>query len=191
MPALLPSELPVRARTRHHWIVMLRLPSRLLLIALLLLLLMAIVSPDPMVLLFAVVVGAVGFFRWHTWRAEWVILTSQRIIRVQGVPETTSSEASLRLDRISGARVIQTVPGKILGYANIELEAPGEHPDIRRLRRIAHPHAFYLELRRQVFGDGQPPDPDDEPGEHITEPLPSLPGERDRFGRRREWHDDY
>jgi hypothetical protein len=192
MPALLPSELPVRARTRHHWIVLLRLPSRVLAIALLVLLLIAIVSPNPMALVFALTLGAVMFFRWHTWRAEWIILTTQRIIRVQGVPETTSSEASLRLDRISGARIVQTVPGKILGYGNIELEAPGEHPDVRRLKRIAHPQAFYLELRREVFGDGVGPDPDDEPPhEHITEPLPFLPNERDRFGRRQHWHNDY
>lgn len=192
MPALLPSELPVRARTRHHWVVLLRLPSRLLIIALLVLLLIAIITPDPMAWVLGLIVGLIIFFRWHTWRAEWVILTSQRIIRVQGVPETTTSEASLRLDRISGARMIQTVPGKIFGYANIELEAPGEHPDVRRLRRIAHPHAFYLALRRQVFGDGQSPDPNDVPaGEQITEPLPRLPADRDHFGRRRTWDSDF
>ncbi|HZC70296.1 MAG TPA: PH domain-containing protein [Jatrophihabitans sp.] len=192
MPALLPSELPVRARTRHHWIVLFRRPHRVLLIALLVLLLMALVAPDPMAWVLVVVIASIGFFRWHTWRAEWVVLSSLRIIRVQGVPETTSSEASLRLDRISGARVVQTVPGKILGYATIELEAPGEHPDVRRLRRIANPDTFYLELRRLIFADGHGPDPDEEPPhEHITEPLPFLPTDRDRFGRRRHWHNDY
>ena len=181
MPALLPSELPVRARTRHHWVVLLRLPSRLLIIALLVLLVMAIVSPDPMAWVLGLIVAVTIFFRWHTWRAEWVILTSQRI-----------SEASLRLDRISGARMIQTVPGKIFGYANIELEAPGDHPDVRRLRRISHPHAFYLALRRQVFGDGQLPDPNDvSAGEEITEPLPRLPSDRDPMGRRRTWDSDF
>lgn len=191
MPALLPSELPVRARTRHHWIVLLRPPHRILAIALLVLLLMAVVVPNPMAWVLIAVLATIMFFRWHTWRAEWVVLSSQRIIRVQGVPETTSSEASLRLDRISGARVVQTVPGKILGYANIELEAPGEHPDVRRLIRIANPDTFYLELRRRIFSDGQSPDPDDEPHEHTTEPLPFLPTDRDRFGRRRHWQNDY
>jgi hypothetical protein len=180
MPALLPSELPVRARTRHHWIVMFRPPGLLLTVALAVLLLMAIVSPQPMAWLLALVVGGFGFLRWQTWQAEWVIVTSKRIIRVQGVPETTSSEASLRIDRISGARMVQTVPGKILGYANIELEAPGDHPDVRRLKRIARPHQFFLELRRVVFGEPHSPDPNDEPQEFITEPLPR----RDQFGRR-------
>jgi hypothetical protein len=159
---------------------MFRPPHKLLALALLLLLVMAAISPNPMAWLLALVLGGLAFLRWQTWQAEWVILTSKRIIRVQGVPETTTSEASLRLDRISGARMIQTVPGKILGYANIELEAPGDHPDIRKLRRIARPHEFFLELRRVVFGEPHAPDPNDEPQEYVTEPLPR----RDEFGRR-------
>jgi hypothetical protein len=190
VPALLPSELPVRARTRHHWVVMFRLPHKLLLLALVVLLLAAVVQPNPMAWLLGLVVGLLAFLRWQTWNAEWVILTGKRIIRVQGVPETTSTEASLRLDRVSGARLIQTVPGKLLDYGTIELEAPGDHPDVRRLRRIARPHEFYLELRRVVFGDGVPLDPNDDPHAgpsgygYATEPLPRLPGHQ-RFGRRR------
>jgi hypothetical protein len=164
---------------------MFRPPHLLLAIAIVLLLLMAVIEPNPMAWLLAVVVGGFAFLRWQTWQAEWVILTGKRIIRVQGVPETTTSEASLRIDRISGARMIQTVPGKILGYANIELEAPGDHPDVRRLKRIAQPHEFYLELRRVVFGEPRAPDPDDDPQQHITEPLPFLPSSRDRLGRHR------
>jgi hypothetical protein len=185
VPALLPSELPVRARTRHHWIVLLRPPHKVLAIALVVLLLAAIVEPDPMAWVFGLLAVGLGFLRWQTWQAEWVILTGKRIIRVQGVPETTSSEASLRVDRISGARLIETVPGKILGYGTIELEAPGDHPDVRRLKRIAEPKKFYLELRRVVFGEVHQPDPDDDPRDYVTEPLPTLPPDRDRFGRRR------
>jgi hypothetical protein len=187
VPALLPSELPVRARTRHHWIVLLRPPHKLLALALTVLLLMAVVQPNPMAWLLALLVVGLGFLRWQTWQAEWVILTGKRVIRVQGVPETTTSEASLRIDRVSGARLVQTVPGKILGYGTIELEAPGDHPDVRRLKRIADPHAFFLELRRVVFGDGRTPDPDDDPRDYVTEPLPTVRPDRDQFGRRRTW----
>jgi hypothetical protein len=187
VPALLPSELPVRARTRHHWVVMFRRPHLVLVLALVVLLLAAVVDPNPMAWLCVVVLGAFAFLRWQTWQAEWVILTSKRIIRVQGVPETTTSEASLRLDRISGARIIQTVPGKMLGYATIELEAPGNHPDVRRLERIARPHAFYLELRRVVFGEPDGPDPDDDPRGYVTAPLPVL--RRDFGGRHRRYRE--
>jgi hypothetical protein len=185
VPAFLPSELPVRARTRHHWIVLIRLPHKVLGIALIVLLLAAILDPNPMAWLFGIVILGLGFLRWQTWRAEWILLTGKRIIRLQGIPETTSSEASLRVDRISGARLVVTVPGKILGYGTIELEAPGDHPDVRRLKRIAAPDTFYLELRRIVFGEGTRVDPDDDPRGYITEPLPPISADRDRFGRRR------
>lgn len=181
VPALLPSELPVRASTRHHWVILLRPPHKVLIAALVVMLIAALIKPDPMAWVFAVVAFALAFLRWQTWQAERIILTGKRIIRVQGVPETTSSEASLRVDRISGARLVQTVPGKLLGYGTIELEAPGEHPDVRRLKKIAEPQMFYLELRRLVFGEPVGHDPDDEPQDYVTEPLPPMPPVRDRY----------
>lgn len=173
--ALLPSELPVLARARHHWIVMLRLPSRYILYLLAAFLVAAVIKPDPMVLVFAVVVGAGAFVRWQTWRAEMILITRSRVIRYRGVPETTSSESSLRLDRITGLVLEQTVLGKILDYGSIEIEAPGQHPDVRMLVKIARPHNFYLRLRQIVFGEGVDLDPDDQPQDFITAPLPKLP----------------
>ena len=174
MPALLPSELPVLARAQMHWIVMLRRPHAVLTIALLVLLAAAAVQPNPMALLFVLVFGATAFMRWQTWRAEAVILTRRRIIRVRGVPETTSTESSLRLDRISGAVLEQTVLGKILNYGSIELEAPGSHPDVRKLVKIARPHPFFLQVRLAVFGKGSDRDPDDRSQDFSTAPLPRL-----------------
>jgi hypothetical protein len=191
VPALLPSELPVRARTRHHWITLLRLPDKVPGIALVVLVVLAYLFPNPMLWVLLLVLVGAGFLRWQTWAAEWVILTGKRIIRIQGVPETTSSEASLRVDRVAGARLVQTVPGKLLRYGTIDLEAPGDHPDVRHLKKIANPQEFYLELRRVVFGDPRRGDPDsgidDTRDEYSTEPLPRLPRiprNGDRFGRR-------
>ncbi|MDT4922574.1 MAG: hypothetical protein QOG01_287 [Pseudonocardiales bacterium] len=163
--------------------MLLRPPHKFLALALLVMLIAAAAQPKPMAYVFGAAVAALAFLRWQTWQAESVILTGKRIIRVQGVPETTSSEASLRVDRISGARLVETVPGKLLGYGTIELEAPGDHPDVRRLKKIARPREFYLQLRTVVFGEGARPDPDDDPGEFVTEPLPFLPPDRDRFGQ--------
>jgi hypothetical protein len=186
MPALMASELPEAARTQHHWIVLLRLPDRWHALAGLIVFVLAVIWPAPWLLIFVVLVGAVAFLRWQTWQAEQIILTQKRIIRVQGVPETTTSEAFLRLDRISGARLVQTVPGKILHYGTIELEAPGDHPGVRRLKRIAQPKGFYLQLRGVLFGEPHQPDPNDGLGigDYITEPLPYLPTDKDLFGRR-------
>ena len=172
MPAFLQSELPVLARTRHHWVVMLRRPHLVFLLALALLVLAAVVDPLPMALLLVLVVAAFAVLRWQMWRAEWVILTRRRIIRVRGVPETTSAESSLRLDRISGAVLEQTVMGKVLDYGTIQLEAPGEHPDVRHLVRIARPHRFYMQVRKAVFGNEIDFDPDVPTQDFATAPLP-------------------
>jgi hypothetical protein len=154
------SELPELARARHHWIVLLRWPGKFAALGMIALFVLAIVKPVPFVLLFILVLVAAAALRWQTWKAELIILTTKRIVRVRGVPETTTSEASLRIDRVSGARLIQTVPGKLLDYGTIELEAPGDHPDVRHLVRIAKPKAFYDRLRRVVFGEELRADPD-------------------------------
>jgi hypothetical protein len=172
MPAFLQSELPVLAQVRHHWVVMLRRPHIVLVVALLVLLVAAIVEPWPMAVLFVLVFGAFAFLRWQTWQAEWIILTHRRIIRVRGVPETTSAEASLRLDRVSGAVLEQTVMGKLLNYGTIELEAPGSHPDVRKLVNIATPNEFFRQTRKLVFGNDLDLEPDDRPQNHVTAPLP-------------------
>jgi hypothetical protein len=188
MPALLPSELPVLAVARLHWIVMLRRPHPLLAIALVVLLAAAVFDPSPMALIFLLVLCAGGFFRYQNWRAEQVILTRRRIIRVRGVPETTKTEASLRLDRISGAVLQQTVLGKLLGYGSIELEAPGQHPDVRVLSTIARPHRFYLQVRRVVFGAGADLDPDDVPPDPTQPGRPPQPPGMPRAAQ--PWQDD-
>ena len=172
MPALLQSELPELARTRHHWIVLIAPPSKWAMLGLLALFAAAVVKPTPFALLFLIVFVAAAALRWQTWRAELIILTRKRVVRVRGVPETTSSEASLRIDRVSGARLVQTVPGKLLDYGTIELEAPGDHPDVRHLVRIAEPNRFYDQLRRLLFTDPMEQDPDDGAARYPTEPLP-------------------
>jgi hypothetical protein len=172
------SELPEVARTRHHWMTLFRPPRhRLSMAALLALFAWGLFTP-AILIVFAIVIGVNLLVRIRTWRAELIILTRKRIIRVQGVPETTNTEASLRIDRVSGARLIQTVPGKLLDYGTIELEAPGDHPDVRRLIRIAEPQEFYARLRAIVFGERPGPDPDDggpvELPTNTTQPLPRL-----------------
>lgn len=166
----MPSELPILARCRHHWIVLLRPPGKWAVAAMGVLLVWGLFAHA--VLLVLLLLLAVGIaLRVQTWRAEQIILTRQRVIRVQGVPETTSSEAFLRVDRVSGLRIIQTVPGKLLNYASIELEAPGQHPEVRHLMQINRPYDFYAALRKLMFFGPSQGDPDE--GE--TGPRPSPP----------------
>lgn len=178
------SELPVVASTRHHWIVLIRLPDEWVVIALVVMLVLAAVWPWPWMVLLVGTLAVGGVFRFRTWRAEVIILTQKRIVRMQGIPETTTSEASLRFDRIFGARLVQTVPGKLLDYGTIELEAPGDHPAVRHLNRIAAPNHFYAQLRALIFNDrlrNAPAESSESGGsgdagrEYSTEPLPRIP----------------
>jgi uncharacterized membrane protein YdbT with pleckstrin-like domain len=182
MPALLPSELPVLAIARRHWIVLFRKPSKVLTIAVLVMVVVTIFAPNPMLLFLILLLTAAVYVRLRTWRSERVILTRRRIVRVYGIPETTTTEASLRLDRVSGAVVEQTVLGKLLDYGTIQLEAPGPHPDVRELHFIARPNRFYLQIRKVVFGTAMDLDPDDGLDSLVTAPLPVV----DRRPRRPE-----
>ncbi|MEO9138241.1 MAG: PH domain-containing protein [Jatrophihabitans sp.] len=187
MPDLLPSEQgKPRNETRQHAIMLLlKKPARRYVILVVVLLVCALLGPWWLkVLFFATLVG-LAFVRFRMWQAERIILTEKRIIHVHGILETTRTEASLRLDRISGLRLIETFPGRMLGYATIAVEAPGDHPGLKHLYRMARLQPFYDSLRAQVFGESLGGDPDEGPPEYITEELPVLDKDRDRYGRRR------
>src|SRR5205823_3073328 len=147
---------------RQHWIVLLRPPRRLSAILLTVLFVAAWVRADRFTWVFVLIAAFLLALRWREWRAERVLLTGKRVIHVQGTVETTASETSLRVDRVSGVRYVETVLGKMLGFATIELQAPGDHPGISRLKRLGHPEAFYLELRDVVYGEDRA-DPDEDP----------------------------
>ena len=176
MPPLLRSELPVRFKTRHHPIVWFHRTSRITVVAFGVVVLAMLLFASWIWALLLAVAELLALLGWriHTWSAEWIYLTGKRIIRVQGVPETTSSEASLRLDRVSGARLVQSVPGKLFGYGDILLEAPGEHPDVKKLVQLSGATELYAILRELLFGEPHLPDPDESIQDHDTEPLPAV-----------------
>ena len=129
------SELPEMARTRHHWIVLLRPPDRWHALAgVLVLVLVWAAGRCRLILLVSSLCSARSrSCAGRRGSAEVIILTQKRIIRVQGVPETTT---------IRGARCASTgspapgwcrpSPASCSSYGTIELEAPGDHPDVRR-----------------------------------------------------------
>lgn len=175
MPALLPSELPIVTQVRHHWVVLFRLPRSIILgIALLLFAVAAYLQPWPMAPLFALVFTAFALWRWREWQAETITVTQRRIIRTRGLPETTRTESSLRLDRISGLVLQQSLIGKLLKYGTVDMEAPGNHPDFRRVAKIGNADEFYLQLRVVIFGEEHAPDPDDDPEGFGTAPIPRI-----------------
>ena len=174
MPQFLASELPVRATTRQHWIVLFRRVHRWTLLTFVVLLLLTLIWPYPWIVLLVLVVGLMAW-RYLLWRNERIYLTGKRIVRMDGIPTVTRHEAWLRVDRISGAQFLESWPGTWLDYASIELEAPGQHPGTRHLLRVARASPFYLAMRNTVFGETGAPDPDEPPPDYVTEPLPPVP----------------
>ena len=183
MPEFLASELPVRAVTRQHWIVLVRRVRRATLVTFVVLLLLTIIWPFPWLVPLVVGVAALMLWRWLLWRNERIYLTSKRIVRMDGIPAISRHEAWLRVDRISGAQFEETWLGGRLGYATVDLEAPGSHPGVRHLIKVARASPFYLAMRDTVFGETSTPDPDEAPFGYATAPLPLIdPDDR----RRRE-----
>lgn len=175
MPASRPPDWPYVIR--HHWVVIFSSPGRFGWVVLGLLLIFSIVAGwwgwVPLVLVLAALFG----FRYQEWRAETIELDPRTIRHARGVAETTASHAFLRVDRIAGAVISQTVPGKLLGYGTLHLEAPGSHPDFRKLSKIERPEETFKLLESLMLrprpgagegwnsGDTDPNDVGSGPGE--------------------------
>jgi hypothetical protein len=174
VPKLLASELPEVARARHHWIVLFDLPRLWQVIVAAVAFAALWFLTSSWIVAFTIIFVLVALIRIQTWQQEIVILTQRRLILTTGVPETSTSEASLRVDRIHGAVFEQNALGRVLGYGSIIIESPGAHRNLQKIHKIAGPVAFYALLRPMIFGDGPIDDPDYRPTSHDTADLPVL-----------------
>jgi hypothetical protein len=167
-------------RIRHHWIVLFDLPSKWGWLGLAVLVAVGITGGWLAWLPLIIVVAAAIAFRVQEWRAEIIQLDKLTIRHARGVKETSVSNALLRIDRISGLLLSQTVPGKILGYGSLHLEAPGNHPGFRDLEKIENPITTFKLLESLMFRTAKDTDPDDVgPDEQQTAPLPNIGPDND------------
>ena len=147
---------------RHHWIVLLRPPGRYVWIVFGLLLLFVLVGGWPALIPLLVVLAVFFGFRYQEWRAERIELSPRTIRYARGVKETTETSAFIRVDRISGVAMSQTVTGKLLGYGTVHIEVSGHHPDFRRIVNIENPKQTFALLEGLMFKDTRSDaDPDD------------------------------
>ena len=187
-------------RIRHHWVVLFARPRLWVALCLVALALVGFTSGWLGWVPLIVVLIAMIAFRIQEWRAEVIELDRSTIRHWSGVRETTVSQAMMRIDRISGLVITRTVPGKILGYGSLHLEAPGSHPKFRDLEKIELPGETFELLQSLMFqarGDRDPNDvgpndvgpegvgpndvgPNDVgPDDTRTSPLPSLSADGD------------
>jgi hypothetical protein len=189
-------------RIRHHWIVLLEPPGKWAWIVFAALLIVAVTGGWWASLPLIIVVALYFLFRYQEWRAEVIELDPRAVRHARGVRETSTSHAFLRIDRVSGVVLSQTVPGKIFGYGTVHLEAPGSHPDFRHLAKIQRPQETFEMIEALMFKTGVTPSgssvPPSEPGStvlpsedddpndtgvdvRVTAPLPDLdPGRAPR-----------
>ncbi len=151
MKDLLPSEEVVLVR-RRHWLVLVRPLVPAVAAALIALAIAAFVvqGAEPravaflaIVLVFAVY-ATIAILRW---RARQYVLTSQRMLFVDGLVSKLSK--SIFLDRVQDITSYQSLWGRLWGYGNLEVEAAGR--DAREiLDRIPRPAEFRNALFTQV-----------------------------------------
>jgi hypothetical protein len=83
--------------------------------------------------------------------------------------------SSVSLSRISETSFARTLPGRLLGYGDLKLDAPGEQLGLATLRYLPKPEALYrlvTSLIRSQERDGRSRVYD--PREENTGPLPPV-----------------
>ncbi|MGH2718884.1 MAG: PH domain-containing protein [Actinomycetota bacterium] len=86
--------------------------------------------------------GGVLYFAWNSWH-WWLsryVITTKRIIQVEGLIARRIKSLPLRL--IINTTYHRTLPGRLLGYCDLELNLSGQ-PGLRRLTRVPNADTVY------------------------------------------------
>jgi uncharacterized membrane protein YdbT with pleckstrin-like domain len=90
------------------------------------------------------IVGLVGIVVWLRWLEDSLTVTDQRVILEEGVFRRISRV--IPLDRIQDVSTTQTLPGRVLGYGTVKIEAAGTSGG-EQFAYVSAPE----QLRDQVF----------------------------------------
>lgn len=96
-----------------------------------------------------------AYLQWFT---EQYILTNDRIIQVEGIINKNLKDSSL--DKINDVQVNQSVFGRMLGYADIDIQTGNESQNL--MRQMADPFEFkkrMLDAKNGYYGDASAPAP--------------------------------
>lgn len=145
---LAPGELTV-IRTRRHWLVALRAVAQASVampLVLALALVLNFVASGVWWLQVLLLLGSVAhqgmlFYRVLEWRAELIVVTDRRLIRIHGVLSTTVDD--IRLGQITDSTYRQTLVGHVFGYGSIRIESAGQTQAVEQLDYVPNPQAVY------------------------------------------------
>jgi len=108
----------IRYDARRHSVVLTRPFLRAVLLALAGALALGLPWPAP--LLGPLLIGAAGAIAFRAvwrWDRTRLVITTDRIVLVEGV--TRKRAAGVRLERLQGVEVEQSVPGRLFGYGTV------------------------------------------------------------------------
>lgn len=133
--------------------------------------------------------GFVALFAWvgvhlARWRLEWYVVTTKRVMRVEGVWRRRAF--TVPLDRVTDVSYEQTWFEDKLGIGTVKVLSANEDSLLREMRHVPHPDEFFRILwdlvNRSKMLLGTPPAPGFAPAGHTSvqsgwdgTPLPSSP----------------
>ncbi len=137
--------------TRQHWITLLGtvlvngfIALLLVAIAIVLAFFLPLAIPVPLVLL--LYPGLRVLVDWIQWWNEQYVITSRRVIQVEGVIKKNTIDSSL--EKINDVRLVQSALGRMLNYGDLEILTASEI-GVNVLERIADPVRFKTEMLNQ------------------------------------------
>jgi membrane protein YdbS with pleckstrin-like domain len=135
-------------------------------------------SPDSLVdqIAGAVVLAFTFYLAAHTgrWLSARYLITDQRVLLVEGI--LSKKVSAIPLSKVTDTTYHRTMWGRLFGYGDLMLDAPGEKPGLSTLTYLPRPDALYRLIMGMVVGDGtrtgwgavKYPDPD------ATGPIPRV-----------------
>ncbi len=186
----------VAYRARQHWLALVVNGRRawLVLIVGIALLVISTQVKDPAVVqtaflyvsLAVTVVAAlwIGIMTWD-WRNEEYLVTSRRVIKVEGILNKRLGDSSL--EKINDAVVDQNIVGRIFGFADLDILTANDQAfdRFRMLARAADFHKAILEAKHALEidvarGPGYAAGPARMTSDDVTQAIDQLAGLRDR-----------
>lgn len=113
-------------------------------------------------------------FKYLQWRQDLYVVTDQRVLLIAGILSIKVSSVSLA--RVSETSFARSLWGRLLGYGDLLLDAPGERLTLTTLRYLPKPEALYRLVTSLIRSQEQDQGPRRvyDPREENTGPLPPV-----------------
>ncbi|MEA2475817.1 MAG: hypothetical protein QOC87_16 [Actinomycetota bacterium] len=107
-----------------------------------------------------------------TWWADRIVVTDQRIFEVSGV--LTRKVQSMPIVKVTDMTYNRSLMGRILGYGDLVVEAPGQKEALRVLTYLPQPDDFYRTITTIVTAGLEPLVAHHDETQDDTGPLPRV-----------------